>query len=43
MKKLVLSALSILVAATSVFGFAPLFTQAYDAEYVAAFDWAKEN
>jgi hypothetical protein len=43
MKKLVLSALSILVAATSVFGFAPLFTQAYDAEYLAAFDWAKDN
>ena len=43
MKKLVLSALSVLVAATSVFGFAPLFTQAYDAEYLAAFDWAKDN
>lgn len=43
MKKLVLSALSVLLAATSVFGFAPLFTQAYDAEYLAAFDWAKDN
>jgi hypothetical protein len=43
MKKLVLSVMALVMAASSFLVAAPVVTAAYDAEYLAAFDWAKEN
>lgn len=43
MKKLVLSVLALALFATTALSNVQLATAAYDAEYLAAFDWAKEN
>lgn len=43
MKKLVLSVLASVMAVSSFLGAAPVVKAAYDTEYLAAFEWAKEN
>ena len=35
--------MALVMAASSFLVAAPVVTAAYDAEYLAAFDWAKEN